>query len=168
MGEASITYIQVGNGDTSVVRLKDGTSILIDVGISADDEDKYDVHGHLIGELRSEEGVPHLDAFILTHPDQDHIRGWSTYFYSGDPSKYSKSDKKEGRIVADEVWFAPRIFAPHEQELCQEASDFRKEVNRRIELFRQGSQPSTLPLNRFRLTDFSDNPDLKGLQAFLT
>ena len=168
MGEASITYFPVGNGDTSLVRLKDGTSILIDVCISTDDEDKYDVHGHLIGELRSEEGVPHLDAFILTHPDQDHIRGWSTYFYSGDPSKYSKSDKKEGRIVADEVWFAPRIFAPHEKELCQEASDFRKEVNRRIELFRKGSQASSLPGNRFRVAGFTDNPDLKGLEASLT
>jgi hypothetical protein len=168
MGEASITYFPVGNGDTSLVRLKDGTSILIDVCISTDDEDKYDVHGHLIGELRSEEGVPHLDAFILTHPDQDHIRGWSTYFYSGDPSKYSKSDKKEGRIVADEVWFAPRIFAPHEKELCQEARDFRKEVNRRIELFRKGSQASSLPGNRFRVAGFTDNPDLKGLEASLT
>jgi hypothetical protein len=168
MGEASITYFPVGNGDTSLVRLKDGTSILIDVCISTDDEDKYDVHGHLIGELRSEEGVPHLDAFILTHPDQDHIRGWSTYFYSGDPSNYSKSDKKEGRIVADEVWFAPRIFAPHEKELCQEARDFRKEVNRRIELFRKGSQASSLPGNRFRVAGFTDNPDLKGLEAFMT
>src|SRR5260370_21460592 len=167
MGEASITYFPVGNGDTSLVRLKDGTSILIDVCISTDDEDKYDVHGHLIGELRSEEVVLHLDAFILTHPDQDHIRGWYKHFYSGDPSKYSKSDKKEGRNVADEVWFAPRIFAPHEKELCQEASDFRKEVNRRIELFRKGSQASGLPGNRFRVVGFSDNPDLKGLDAFL-
>lgn len=168
MAEASITYFPVGNGDTALVRLKDGTSILIDACISPDDDDKYDVHGHLIGELRSDKGVPHLDAFILTHPDQDHIRGWSTCFYSGDPSKYSESDKKEGRIVVDEVWFAPRIFAPHEKELCSEARDFRKEVNRRIELFRKGSQASNLPGNRFRVVGFSDNPDLKGLQAFLT
>jgi hypothetical protein len=168
MAEVSITYFPVGNGDTSLVRLKDGTSILIDVCICADDEDKYDVHGHLTGELRSEKGVPHLDAFILTHPDQDHIRGWSTYFYSGDPSKYGESDKKVGRIVADEIWFAPRIFAPHEKELCQEARDFRKEVNRRIELFRKASQASSLPGNRFRVVGFSDNPDLKGLEAFLT
>jgi beta-lactamase superfamily II metal-dependent hydrolase len=71
MAEASITYFPVGNGDTSLIRLKDGTSILIDVCMASDDEDKYDVHGHLIGELRSEKGVPHLDAFILTHA---HVR----------------------------------------------------------------------------------------------
>jgi hypothetical protein len=167
MAEASITYFPVGNGDTGLVRLKDGTSILIDACISADDEEKYDVHCHLIGELRSEKGVPHLDAFILTHPDQDHIRGWSTCFYSGDPGKYSERDKKEGRILVDEVWFAPRIFAPHEKELCEEARDFRKEVNRRVELFRKGSQASNLPGNRFRVVGYSDNPDLKGLDAFL-
>ena len=48
----------------------DGTSIRIDVCIRADDEDRHDLHGHLIGELRAEKGVPHLDDVILTHPNQ--------------------------------------------------------------------------------------------------
>ncbi len=168
MGEASITYFPVGNGDTSLVKLKDSTSIMIDMCLCAEDEEKYNVHRHLLGELRSDKGIPHLDAFILTHPDQDHIRGWSTYFYSGDPTKYSEANKKEGRIMVDEVWFAPRIFAPHEKELCSDARAFRKEVDRRIELFRNGSNAAGLPGNRFRVVGFSENPDLKGLGAFLT
>ncbi len=168
MADASITYFPVGNGDTSLVKLSDATTILIDLCIASSDDEKYDVHGHLLAELRSEKGAPHLDAFILTHPDQDHIRGWSTYFHSADPSKYTDEHKKEGRIIADELWFAPRIFAPHEKDLCDEARVFRKEVNRRIDLYRSGSQASNFPGNRFRVIGFSDNPDLKGLESFLT
>ena len=168
MADASITYFPVGNGDTALVKLTDGTTILIDLCICSDDEEKYDVHGHLVGELRAEKGIPHADAVVLSHPDQDHIRGWSTYFYSGDPSRYSEGHKKEGRIIADELWFAPRIFAPHEKELCEEARRFRDEVNRRIELFRKCSASSNLAGNRFRVIGFSDNPDLQGLERFLT
>jgi len=62
----------------------------------------------------------------------------------------------------------PRIFAPHEKDLCDEARVFRKEVNRRIDLYRSGSQASNSPGNRFRVIGFSDNPDLKGLDSFLT
>lgn len=168
MADASITYFPVGNGDTTLIKLTDGATILIDSNIAAKDQEKYDVHRHLIGELRSENGVPHLDAFILSHPDQDHIRGWSTYFFSGDPARYGDKDKKEGRIVVDEIWFAPRIFAPHEKELCDEAKVFQKEARRRMDLYRSGSQASGSAGNRFRVIGYTDNLDLQGLERFLT
>jgi len=53
MSDPSITYFPVGNGDTTLVRLSDETSIIIDCNITKDSEDeddekRYDVHSHLL------------------------------------------------------------------------------------------------------------------------
>ena len=41
-------------------------------------------------------------------------------------------------------------------------------MKRRTDLFLKGSQLSGLPGNRFRVIGYSDNPDLKGLESFIT
>lgn len=174
MADPTITYFPVGNGDTTLIKLGDGTTIIIDLNITetaGDESDKtrYDVHAHLLKEVRrDQEGWPHTDAFILSHPDQDHIRSFDKTFFVGDPSKYSEADKKKGRIIIDELWFAPRIFSPHEKDLCDDARALRKEAHRRIELYRKGGEERTKPGNRIRVIGYSDNPDLQGLEAILT
>jgi hypothetical protein len=136
MSDPSITYLPVGNGDTSTSRLSDGTNVLIDCNITSDSRDgalktRYDVHAHLLKELRKDgEGVPHADAFVLTHADDDHCCGFKDTFYTGDPAKYGDSHKKQGMILIDELWFSPRIFSPHE-ELADSAKAFLKEAKRR-------------------------------------
>jgi len=175
MADATITYFPVSNGDTSLVMLTDGTLFVIDLNVTeaaGDEEDpsRYDVHAHLLKEARTDKDArPHVDAFLLSHPDQDHIRGFSAIFFTGDPAKYAKKDKEAGRIVADELWFAPRIFAPWEgKELSADAKAFRKEADRRIELYTRGGEERNSPGNRIRIIGYTDNPDLKGLEAIVT
>jgi hypothetical protein len=127
------------------------------------------VHTHLLKEVRSDAaGRPHGDGYLLSHPDQDHVRGFSIVFYTGDPGAYGDKDKKAGRIIADELWFAPRVFAPwEEKDLCEDAKAFRKEAERRIAVYRKDKAEGQKPGNRIRIIGYSDNPDLKGLEDLI-
>ena len=115
MKDHSITYFPVGNGDTTLISLSDGTNILIDCNITrnsknGNEKESYSVHEHLLEEMGQDgSSNTHLDAFILTHPDEDHCRGFSATFYSGDPSGYGQPHRKDGLIIIDELWFTPRI-----------------------------------------------------------
>lgn len=174
MSDASILYFPVRNGDTSRIRLSDDTDIVIDCNITEDSRDetvkeRYDVHAHLLEEARKENGVPHVDAFILTHPDTDHCRGFKDTFYTGDPAEYGDEDKEKGLIVVDELWFTPRIFSPHEEEeLSPSAKLFLEEARRRRELYRSGKAEREEPGNRLRIIGYTDSGENEGLEDIVT
>lgn len=174
MTDASVVYFPVRNGDTGRIRLSDGTDIVIDCNITEDSRDaavkyRYDVHAHLLEDVRREDGVPHVDAFILTHPDTDHCRGFKDTFYAGDPSKYRDEDLEKGLIVVDELWFTPRIFSPHEEgELAPSAKLFLKEARRRRELYRSGNPERDEPGNRLRIIGYTDSGENEGLGDIVT
>ena len=171
--DAVITYLPVGNGDALLIRLSDKTNIIFDCNItqaSEDEEDdsRYDVHNHLLRELKKDANkASHVDAFILTHPDEDHCRGFSEVFYRGDPSKHSSEDRKQGRILIDELWFSPRIFS-HAEELCNDALAFRNEARRRMTLYKAKSTTRHLPGNRLRIIGSSKSEDLEGLDDVIS
>ncbi len=173
MPDPTITYFPVGNGDTSLIKFSDKTTFIIDLNVTEanDDEEetnRYDIHTHLLKEVRKDEKEhPHTDGFLLTHPDQDHIRGFPKVFYTGNPTKYSENDEKEGRIIIDEMWFAPRIFWEG-RDLSDDAKAFKKEVNRRIALYKNGGDERNLAGNRIRIIGYSDNPSLEGLEDIVT
>lgn len=163
MADSSITYFPVGNGDTSLIKLADGTTMVVDIDVCEDDK-KYDVQNHLVRECRTEGGIPHADSFLLTHPDQDHLRGFDTVFYTGDPAKYSDTDKKKKRIIIDELWFSPRIFCPHEKDLCDMAKVVKKEADRRMDVYKKDKSQADKPGNRIRIIGYTDNPDFVKLK----
>jgi len=172
--DATITYFPVGNGDTTLITLSDNTTILLDCNLLEDSEDstaptRYDVREYLLRVLeRDERGRPHVGVFILTHPDQDHIRGLTRAFYLGDPAKYSDDDANEDRIIIDELWFAPRVFSPHEDDLCDDAKGYREEARRRIALYRSKAPARSRVGNRLRAIGYSDVDELEGLDDILT
>ncbi len=172
MPDSTIRYYPVGNGDATLIKLVDGTTILVDANIrEAEDEDGnetcYDVKGDLLELLRKERGVSHLDVFILTHPDQDHCRGFKRDFYVGDPANYSDTDKKEEKIVIDELWFAPRIFSPHEEDLCEDAQAIKDEAERRKAIHQKKESNRNDLGNRLRCIGYSYNAELNGLDEIL-
>ncbi|OPY48441.1 MAG: hypothetical protein A4E48_02744 [Methanosaeta sp. PtaU1.Bin060] len=171
MAGAAIIYFPVGNGDTSLIRLSDDTNILIDCNITnkstEDDEEKwYDLKDHLLKILRKDErGIFHIDLFILTHPDQDHCRGFEDHFYIGDPNNLNDSAKNNKKIFIDELWFTPRLFLPtNEDSLCASAQVFLKEARRRIMVYKENKVLSKLPGNRLQIIGYSDNKRLEGLK----
>jgi len=173
MSDPSITYFPVGNGDTSRIHLSDSTDIVIDCNVTSESRDvsvktRYDVHAHLLKELRKDaDGVSHVDAFILTHADDDHCCGFKDTFYTGEPTKYGDSHKKQGLILIDELWFTPRIFAPHEK-LGDSAQAFLKEAKRRRDLYRTGKPERKSAGNRLRIIGSTDSEENQGLDDIVT
>lgn len=145
------TFFPVGNGDMTLIKLGDeaGTTILIDCNIrqaadGEDDDETRDVAADLRERLNCDaEGRPYVDAFLLSHPDEDHCRGVSRHFYLGPLKSYS-DDKKadsEKRIVIREMWSSPIVFrrASKEHVLCEDAVAFNDEAKRRVKANRDGN-----------------------------
>ncbi len=66
-GEMAVHFLDVGQGDCSLIVMPNGKTVLIDASIK--DE------GRNIVEYLSYQKVTHIDYFILTHPHADHIGG---------------------------------------------------------------------------------------------
>lgn len=133
----------------SLVQFADGvTTILIDVNIrdAADDPDNgtFDAAGSLRGRLRRDgQGRPYVDAFLLSHPDQDHCNGLRKHFWLGRPTDYPDDNKPDGqkRIFIREMWSSPLVFrrASKYHPLCEDAKAFNAEARRRVAINRDKS-----------------------------
>jgi hypothetical protein len=135
-------HFHVGNGDMALVEFESGRRVLVDINIraAADDPDDEtpDVAKQLRGYLdRDDQGRLYVDAFLLTHPDRDHIRGLEKHFHLGDPAEWSE---KADKILIREMWSSPIVFrrASKNHVLCEDAGAWATEARRRVKLFRDG------------------------------
>ncbi len=141
-------HFRVGNGDMTLVVLESGRRLLVDIKITADADDEDSDTPNVAQQLRDElddlgrdsKGRLYVDAFLLTHPDQDHIRGLKKHFHLGAPGDWSKSADK---ILIREQWSSPIVFrrASKNHTLCDDACDWSAEARRRVKKFRdEGAQ----------------------------
>ncbi|RRS02935.1 metallohydrolase, partial [Aquabacterium soli] len=83
-------------------------------------------------------GRPYVDAFLLSHPDEDHCRGLERHFHLGPIADYPDDAKeyKDKKIVIREMWSSPIVFrrASKSHTLCRDAEAFDKEARRRVAL----------------------------------
>ena len=138
---AQITFFPVDNGDMTLIKFESGRTLLVDVAIraSADDPDDPtpDVNAMLRERLnRDQMNRLYVDAFLLTHPDQDHCTGLTGHFHLGPPESWVKDDDK---ILIREIWSSPMVFrrASTVLVLCEEAKAFNQEARRRVAKFRE-------------------------------
>jgi len=68
-GTLAVAFLDIGQGDSILIRSPNGTTLLIDGGNS--DKDGREV---IVPKLQ-EWGADHLDVMVATHPDADHIGG---------------------------------------------------------------------------------------------
>lgn len=140
---ARISFFPVDNGDMTLIRFADNpsTTLLIDIRIRAaadkTSEDTRDVAGDLRERLNKDDNErPYVDAFLLTHPDQDHCLGLQNHFWLGAYDDYPDDSKPENekRIVIREMWSSPMIFRRKSKNhtLCQDALAWKKEARRRV------------------------------------
>ncbi|WP_022954810.1 cobyric acid synthase [Leucothrix mucor] len=144
--KSTINHIPVGNGDMTLIKIASNDRyhyVLIDMHIrknSEPDDDKCDALMALHEMLEKDvEGRPYLDALVLTHPDEDHIRGFEDHFHRGVPGAYVAPKKGErGKIFVREIWSSPMIMRRKKknESLCTDAAAFKTEAKRRVELFR--------------------------------
>ena len=139
-----VTFFPVGNGDMTLVVTESGRRVLIDINIrtAADDDndDTVDVLTELRDRLeRDDEGRSYVDAFLLSHPDQDHCSGLMRHFHLGPPDDWVKADDK---ILIREQWSSPMVFRRKSSQhtLCADADAFNKEARRRVRRFEDAGQ----------------------------
>jgi len=143
----TITFFPVDNGDMTLIKFgdPDATTLLIDMNIRQDADDPNgdvrDVANDLRDRLKKDEnGRPYVDAFLLSHPDEDHCRGLTRHFHLGPMDRYAddKKDDKDKKIVIREMWSSPIVFrrASKTLTLCEDAKAFNTEARRRVQLNR--------------------------------
>ncbi|ENZ7192893.1 metallohydrolase [Klebsiella variicola] len=140
---ARISFLPVDNGDMTLIRFADdpSTTLLIDIRIraSADkaSEETRDVANDLKNRLNTDDNNrPYVDAFLLTHPDQDHCLGLQNHFWLGSYDDYpdDKKPQTEKRIIIREMWSSPMIFRRKSKNhtLCADALAWKQEARRRV------------------------------------
>jgi len=110
----------VGNGDSTTIIIDDDTVIQVDLNHLESSEEEDDPHIPIIDELvdllPEVDDKPYLSVFALTHPDQDHCRGFPELLK---------------RVTIGEIWHTPRIFRGYSSDLSDDAKAFQKEAMRR-------------------------------------
>ena len=151
-----LTFWPVNNGDSTTVIVDEATYLQVDLNhleaSEGNDEPTWPVIDQLVAGLPTRDGKPHLAAFALSHPDQDHCRGFETLLE---------------QVEIGELWFTPRVFLEYKKDLCDDAVAFRDEAERRIKATLQaGGDPGQG--NRVRLFGSPDLLEKDGYQRFPT
>lgn len=138
--KASLTFFPVGNGGMALAVFDNDQTLVIDMHVRAAADDENDDTPDVMTDLRSRlsrdpEGRLFVDAFLLSHPDKDHICGLASHFHLGPPGDWVKADDK---IIIREMWSSPIVFrrASSRHTLCDDAKAWAKEARRRVQRFR--------------------------------
>lgn len=119
----SIRFWPVGNGDSTTIAVRDELVLQVDLNHMKSAEDEEDPRTGIIDKLSEilpqKNKKPYIATFALTHPDQDHCRGFAQLI-------------KEFHI--GELWHTPRVFREFKKDLCDDAKAFKKESERRTKL----------------------------------
>jgi len=160
-----LKFYPVGNGDTTLITLKDETTILFDSNIRESGKDGdgnqiYDVKKDLLDSLRKKNSNYFLDLFVLSHPDQDHCRGYDKHFYKGNPDNYSDSNRKADEIIVDEMWVTALLFKSATND---DAKAFKKEAERRRKLWDDNDRNKDKPGNRIRMIGYNGDDKFENV-----
>ncbi len=116
-----VIYWPVGSGDSSTIIVDENTIIQVDINKRADSEEENTLYTNIVEKLRTslrkKDAKPYLDVFVLTHPDQDHCKGFEELLKN---------------VTIGELWFTPRVFKEFKTDLCDDAKAFHTEAERRI------------------------------------
>ena len=137
-----LVFWPVGNGDSTTIIIDSKTCLQIDLNHieKSEDDATWAVVDELIDRLPKVGGRPYLAVFALTHPDQDHCRGF---------------DRLLDEVDIGELWFTPRIFLEYNKDLCDDAEAFKKEARRCVKkTIEIGGDPGAG--NRVRVFGYSD------------
>ncbi|MCD4653499.1 DNA internalization-related competence protein ComEC/Rec2, partial [bacterium] len=107
LGLLEIWVLDVGNGDSTLIRLPDGRIILIDAGGIYDSD--FDIGEKVVLRTLRTLGIDSIDIAIITHPHPDHQGGFVSVLKSMTPG---------------ELWVAnPDFCQPEFQEILSIATD---------------------------------------------
>ena len=130
-----ITFFASGNGD-SVLLQAHGYTVMTDINyrVSRCQDDNDNEAPDFAPNIRAGCSEDHLDIFVLTHPDQDHLAGFGDVFHLGPPEKWEE-DPEDGvvKIIVDEFWCSSYSANPH--YTTEASKPVIDEIKRRKKLF---------------------------------
>ena len=92
----------------------------------------------------------HLDVFVSTHPDKDHVGGFSELFHCGHPDSWdSDPDDEEPKILVNEIWCSP--YGANPNYVTDQAKALTDEIKRRHRLM--GTFDGESDGNRLKVMD---------------
>jgi ribonuclease BN (tRNA processing enzyme) len=120
-----ITFYPIGNADCTLIALANGQKVLFDYANQRNPGDTSDKRVDLAKSLNA--SVPgDFRAVCFTHCDDDHICGFSDYFYLEHATKYQYGQRKK----MEELWVPAAVLL--EQNLTGEARILRSEARCRL------------------------------------
>lgn len=157
---ANLAFLPVDNGDMTLLTTENGKRVLLDCNIRdvSGDDPPPDVLKQLKDRLlKDDKGRYFVDAFVLSHPDQDHCRGFRTHFYTGPAADYPAESKK---IFIKELWSSPMVFRRKSRHhvLCDDAQAFNAEARRRVRRYRE-SGTAWVDGDRILILGEDESPD---------
>ena len=167
-----IKIYPVGNGDTSLIRLDDKTTILIDCLIRDSKENSdgniiFNVKDDLLNSIGRKDKKPFVDLFILSHTDEDHCLGFEKHFFNNKPlGDYNEDDSEAQKIVIGELWVTSNVFNINNCK-CDDARAIRKEALRRKELYDKNNSSKEQHGNKLRIIGYDRNESLKNVPNYL-
>ena len=72
-GETTIHYLDIGQGNATLLQLPDGKNILIDGG--GTHSKRFNIGRSVIAPFLRKQRIWHLDSILISHPDSDHFNG---------------------------------------------------------------------------------------------
>ncbi|GJL65578.1 MAG: DNA internalization-related competence protein ComEC/Rec2 [Nitrospirales bacterium] len=118
-----VTFLDVGQGDATVIELPDGTTILIDGGPAYT---RLNMGQAVIGPYLWDQGIRRIDHVIATHPQWDHVGGLPWVLKSFDVGQYWSNgiareqafyQRLQERI--QEVGLKERVVIENDQEIAR-------------------------------------------------
>ncbi len=121
--KSKITFFNLGNADTTLIRLGNGKNILWDFA-NMQGEKQCD----LVAEMNKRVAKDYFDVVCFTHADLDHVKGMSSYFYLEHATKYQEGKRKK----INELWAPAAIFLESEDNYCEDARILKCEAKYRF------------------------------------
>jgi hypothetical protein len=126
---AKLTCFPVGNADSTRIDLASGKKVLVDYANYNDPNEPFEARIDLANELKKDLRAANRDYFdvvAFTHLDDDHIHGFTDFFYLDFAAKY----QTDGRIKIRTLWVPAAAIT--EEGLTGEARTLRDEARYRF------------------------------------